>query len=210
LVQAKFDPFNAGQGVQLKLVQSEIAKTLARALRLHTTIVVIDGMIRSETDFEFDVSELDLLDTTGSLMRGMLTLPFQRNNDLAAISLFDKLEETRAMIIKLSSVIARPVDSVEQQKREREMRQFKASLLVSDYAHDDDLGRGIPKFASSGLDNSLFFLQLVEHLILRSLRLFQAWKLVQVNERKSGKSLEPRRDTDRTDDMQSERSLILA
>jgi len=209
---AKFDPFNAGQSEERKLVQSEIAKTLARALRIHTTIVVLDGMIRSEADFNFDESELDLMDETGTLMRRMLTLPFKRANDLAAIQLFDKLEASRAKIQKLSNAIAHPTGvPAEQHQREKEMQEFKASLLVSDVKNDDDLGRGIPKFASTGVDNSLFFLQLVEHLILRSLRLFQAWKLVQVIEERSfGKHRLSSTNTDRTDDMQSERSLIIA
>lgn len=210
---AKFDPFNAGQSEERKLVQSEIAKTLARAMRFHTTIVVLDGMIRSEADFNFDDSELDhIMDETGTLMRRMLTLPFQRENDLAAIQIFDKLEDTRAKIQRLSNAIAHASGvSAEQQQREQEMREFKASLLVSDVKNDDDLGRGIPKFASTGVENSLFFLQLVEHLILRSLRLFQAWKLVQVIEERSfGRDRMLGTNTDRTDDMQSERSLVLA
>ena len=208
---AKFDPFNlhsSHDGCNRQLLSEEIAKTLARALRIHTTIVVLDGMIRGEADFEFDRQELWLLQETGTLTRGMLTLPCSRENDLAAIDLFDKLEETRAKIQKLSNAVAKPA-TAEQQQREREMRRFKASLMVSvsDIPDDDDLGRGIPKFASSSADNTLFFLQLVEHLILRSLRLFQAWKLVQLN---ASPGTAKHRDTDRTDDLDSERSTIIA
>ena len=43
----------------------------------------------------------------------------------------------------------------------------------------DDLGRGIPKEATDQNDNSQFVMQLVEHLILRSLYLYQSWKHVE-------------------------------
>jgi hypothetical protein len=47
---------------------------------------------------------------------------------------------------------------------------------------DDDMGRGIPKYALGGIDsNTLLFLQLVEHLILRALRLYHAWTQVDIH-----------------------------
>jgi len=44
---------------------------------------------------------------------------------------------------------------------------------------EDDMGMGLPKYATGGDENTLLFLQLVEHLILRSLRLYQAWDHVE-------------------------------
>ena len=44
---------------------------------------------------------------------------------------------------------------------------------------DDDMGRGVPKYAAGTDGVSMFFLQVLEHLILSSLRLYHAWKQVE-------------------------------
>ena len=185
--------------------QTEIARTLARALRIQTTIVVLDGMIRSDAEYTFTEPELDSLYQTGSLIRTMLKVPLNtaKSND-AARALFHRLEEVRSSIRKLSLRMA-----VSVQDREQGIKDFQEELLSSSssfddgssdtYQHpspyhetDDDLGRGIPKDTTGKLDNSLFFLQLVEHLILRSLRLYQAWKLAEPQNLERGKKRSPR------------------
>lgn len=105
----------------------------------------------------------------------------------AALVLFEDLETVRQRILALSRIVSQPDDTTQHLRRSN-MLQFRDSLLyeldeqqqTQQHSHDndDDAGRGIPNFASA-LDNSLFLLQLVEHLILRALRLYQAWKQVQ-------------------------------
>jgi hypothetical protein len=190
---APYDPFRFGGNAQsTRELQAEIAKTLARSLRIQSTIVVLDGMLRSETDFEFKTHDYVIFLETGTLIADMLKSPIlQSSNDIAAIQLFDRLMEIRRRMAELSSIFGRRPASVEALE-EWELGQFKSTLLVSTSASaaasqspnrphdDDDLGRGIPKLPTLRVSNSLFFLQLVEHLILRSLRLFQAWKQVEI------------------------------
>jgi hypothetical protein len=181
---AKFDPFHSNvlKDDYNSAIQGEIAKTLARALRIQTTIVVIDGMIRSDADYDFQEAEFLLFEETGTQIRRMLTLPFDiASNNKAALQLFDRLEFLRGKILRLSNAVSEP-SPLARRIRYDEMKDFKASLLEEkgNIEADDDLGRGIPKFACNSNDNSLFFLQLVEHLILRSLRLYQVWKQVEM------------------------------
>jgi hypothetical protein len=44
---------------------------------------------------------------------------------------------------------------------------------------------GVPKYATGIDGNAMLFLQLVEHLIVRSLRLYHAWKQVEFRRRSS-------------------------
>jgi hypothetical protein len=187
---AAMDPFflswreDDAHGRAARVFHKEIARTLARALRIQTTIVVLDGMVRNDAEFEFGQNELHLFEETGTLIRRVLTVPLEpKKSDAAAIELFDNLEQTRSRILTMSTAVSKSEDEASKRVREWEMTKFKRSLMsqVNDdfLRSDDEMGRGIPKFASSCNDNSLFFLQLVEHLILRSLRLYQVWKHVE-------------------------------
>lgn len=92
------------------------------------------------------------------------------------------------------------------------MNKFKSTLTKPDGTmdSDDDLGRGFPKFASERNSNSLFFLQLVEHLILRSLRLFQAWKHVEMSSYTEAiEKRTKRHNTSAADDLDSVRSMVV-
>lgn len=190
---AKYDPF--GQDTSCN---PEIARTLARALRIQTTIVVLDGLIRSDPDNAFTPEDLRLFHVTGTVVKKMLSLPFRRDvNDAAALSLFDKLDLIRHKISSLSYAVGKP-DQSQKKLSNWELKGFKRSI-VGDNKPNDDEGRGIPKFVSSSNATSLFFLQLVEHLILRSLRLYQAWKQVEYVERHK----------DESDDLESVRSMIV-
>jgi len=209
---ARFDPFqlfpNRDKVVHSEAFRAEIARTLARCMRIQTSVVMLDGMIRSETDFEFSKTELDLFVQSGRWIQEMLATPLTHKNERAALQLFDSMDRLRTKALSLSTAVSNP--GVEMQNlRSYEMRKFKdsvqRSLLVETLSGDgdDDLGRGIPKFVSLKSENSLFFLKLVEHLILRSLRLFQAWKQVEHL---------PRHDqnagNDISDDMNSVQSLL--
>jgi len=186
----KYDPF------KIKLVPSdgmsdalhtEIARTLARCLRIQTTIVVIDGMVRSDADYDFSLGQLESFAGIGKLIRDMLTLPLDRDrSNTAANILFVKLEEKRRAIYRMSHAVSRIEESSNVDRCEG-LKDFQKMLLSKDSTFFETLrsdggnefGRGIPLNATGRDDNTLFFLQLVEHLILRSLRLYQAWTHVE-------------------------------
>jgi hypothetical protein len=184
----KYDPFFFSWGkdkqfCEKKAFNKEIARTLARSLRIQTTIVMLDGMVRNDTLYEFHDQEFLLFSQVGTSIRQMLTLPLDiTKSTSAALALFSELDTIRKKILKLSEAVSKP-EKLQEFSRKESMMRFKDSLLEEDgdfLITDDDAGRGIPKFAADSDANSLFFVQLVEHLILRSLRLFQAWKLVEM------------------------------
>mmetsp|Transcript_27209 Transcript_27209/g.44976 ORF Transcript_27209/g.44976 Transcript_27209/m.44976 type:complete len:330 (-) Transcript_27209:1486-2475(-) len=185
----KYDPFQNkwNHGRQAEALHTEIARTLARALRIQTTIVVMDGMIRSEAEYDFEPHQIKSFAETGRLIKKMLTLPLNRErSNPAARALFEKLEETRRDIFKASAAVAASEkNAFEDMERHECLRDFRSNLLAGNeenffdtarYKSGDDLGLGLPIKATGRDDNTMFFLQLVEHLILRSLRLYQAWK----------------------------------
>lgn len=77
-------------------VHIDIAKTLSRSLRIQTTIIVLDGMLRKDAQYEFTGKQLELFSSIGKLIREMLPIPLQLElSDGAARQLFDKLEDVR-------------------------------------------------------------------------------------------------------------------
>ena len=187
----KYDPFKikltpSEEGMNDAL-HTEIARTLARCLRIQTTVVVLDGMVRSDADYDFTIPQLESFARIGKRIREMLTLPFDRDtSNTAANILFVKLDETRQAIYRISHAVAR-TDDLSDAERYDGLKEFQKKLLAHDSSffetlHSDagnEMGRGIPLNATGRDDNTLFFLQLVEHLILRSLRLYQAWTHVE-------------------------------
>jgi hypothetical protein len=186
----KYDPFKMnvkGQEGGDDIFHTEIARTLARCLRIQTTIVVIDGMVRSDAEYDFCQEQLDMFAQIGKLVRRMLTLPLHResSNDAANI-LFVKLEETRQQIRQISTAVAEANAMIDPEQK-MGLAEFRKKLLSRDSVifetlqttATDDMGRGIPIDATGRDGNTLFFLQLVEHMILRSLRLYQAWTHVE-------------------------------
>lgn len=187
----RYDPLTGGMPQEKATAfRTEAARTLARALRIHTTVVVLDGMVRNEgAEYGFDQDDFDLFAESGILIRKMLTVPLNiQQSDAAAKQLFRKLELTRESIMTRSRAMA-AVDLTSSLKsvmcENDGMRDFEARLLNRDLNYksnrmDDDDGLGIPKYAMGCHDSALLFLQLVEHLILRSLRLYQAYKQVEM------------------------------
>lgn len=189
-----YDPFSlpiTEKTGKAKQAQTEIARTLARALRIQTTIVVLDGMVRSDAEYIFTKKQIGLFHDTGTLIKEMLTIAQGdkqclyatiATTDEAARNLFGMLEQTRKEIVAVSSTIS----TTEGGEGASGIEDFKRDLLGkigrTGDEEEDDMGRGIPKNATTSQDNSLFFLQLVEHLILRSLRLYQAWKHVEIDQ----------------------------
>ncbi|KAL3942044.1 MAG: hypothetical protein SGBAC_003705 [Bacillariaceae sp.] len=186
----KYDPFKMKLTKDEEvsdLFHTEIARTLARCLRIQTTIVVLDGMVRSDAEYDFTPSQLESFMEIGGLVKKMLTLPLDRDSSNAAANiLFIKLEETRQAVYRMSRAVAGD-DDLSDAERYGGLKEFQSKLLARnssffDTLHTDggdEMGRGIPMNATGRNDNTLFFLQLVEHMILRSLRLYQAWTHVE-------------------------------
>jgi hypothetical protein len=179
-----FDPFSiVGKPID-EAYPTEMATTLSRALRIQATVVVLDGMVRNESECEFSDELLLLFAETGKLIRQMLTLPLQPvQSTEAARKLFEKLEQVRKGILGVSSLISEDATKRKplQPILEDSIIDFKTRLLNMDtdsVRMEDDMGRGVPKYATGIDGNQMLFLQLVEHLIVRSLRLYHAWKKV--------------------------------
>ena len=184
----QYDPFSLGRDPEKeKIFMTDMATTLARALRIQSTIVVLDGMVRNDTDCNFTEHQLLLFAEIGRLIHRTLTLPLiVQSSDEAADDLFTKLAEIRRGIldapnqIKLAKKSSKTPTIME---HDEGIEEFRNKILNNSVAMsvrmDDDLGRGVPKYATSTEGNSMLFLQLVEHLIVRSLRLYHSWKVTE-------------------------------
>ena len=175
----KYDPFrffsSTEQGEQL-----DTARILARTMRIQTTVVMIDGMIRSDADYELDGDDLFMFREIGTCIRSTLKMPIDPvRNAKSAEKLFTYLEMIRQRLVTLRRVT---VQRQSQSDREETLHDFYESVLDqrgrSPWKESirDDLGRGLPKNLTESDENTLFFLQLVEHLVLRALRLYQSCK----------------------------------
>ena len=184
----QYDPFSLGRDPEKeKVFKTNMATTLARALRIQSTIVVLDGMVRNDTDCNFTEHQLLLFAEIGRYIHQMLTLPLNvQSSDEAADNLFTKLVGIRQGIVDASNQIKLANQSSKTPtilEHDEGIKEFRNKVLNNSVAMsvrmDDDLGRGVPKYATSTEGNSMLFLQLVEHLIVRSLRLYHSWKIAE-------------------------------
>ena len=184
----QYDPFSLGRDPEKeKVFKTNMATTLARALRIQSTIVVLDGMVRNDTDCNFTEHQLLLFAEIGRSIHQMLTLPLNvQSSDEAADDLFTKLVGIRQGIVDASNQIKLANQSSKTPtilEHDEGIKEFRNKVLNNSVAMsvrmDDDLGRGVPKYATSTEGNSMLFLQLVEHLIVRSLRLYHSWKIAE-------------------------------
>jgi hypothetical protein len=197
----RYDPFSIGTPDHfLSTFCTEMANSIARALRIQNTVVLLDGIVRNDPKHDFSEAHINLFADIGSLIRQMLSVPLRcESNEVAAKELKVKLARIRRYIIELSSVVASSSQEMPAQyvgaigvgilgsrldlagmELEEEEDTGKLSYeqdLVSDMDDDDDIGgRSVPKFVHGSRVCALLFLQLVEHLALRSVRLYQSWK----------------------------------
>jgi hypothetical protein len=171
---AKYDPFNLCRDKQVsKAYREEISLTLARALRIQTTVVLLDGIVRNDRGARCTYRQLDLFCEIGDLIKTMLTPPYNEEmSEAASEDLLDHLEEIRDGVLQESVAVAADVTmqrglfcgSVGKED-------FKSMLAKS--------GFGMPLCVSSRDNRSLLFLQLVEHLVIRALRLYYMWRKVE-------------------------------
>lgn len=218
----RYDPFNLGTPDHLLTnFRTEMNNTLARALRIQNTVILIDGIVRNDPPHNFSKVHINLFAQVGTLIRQMLVVPVMQHkrdcsNEQAYTELKTKLTQIRSNIIELSSIVATSSsqgmpahfltskldlprmmmmnDEAANSKRglpEQEAQQdlphhFQQhqnddddDFILNDESlqdQDDMGGRGAPKFVHGNRLCALLFLQLVEHLALRSVRLYQTWK----------------------------------
>jgi hypothetical protein len=179
----KYDPFQVLSNSWVEPAQEyrlEVARILARTLRIQTTVVMIDGMVRSDADYDLNLADLETLRQIGSCMKNMLKMPVEKTrNDDAATKLFVHLEALRR---RLATLRHEAVQNDLNSEREENLGDFHDAVLgrkpMGMFSERDDLGRGLPKHLTESDENTLFFLQLVEHLVLRTLRLYQSCKQI--------------------------------
>ena len=190
----RYDPFNIGRPNNLlQAFKSEVAQTLARAMRIQTTVVLIDSIIRNDPKHKFSEEHLELLANVGTLIRTMLSCPLDATaSDVAARELSVNLVEMRRMMVDLSATISSSPELqmpsiVRQHGLGRQSITRSSVDLAGMYGStsgavpgggldDDRGGEGAPKHVRGCHVCSLLFLQLAEHLALRSVRLYLSWK----------------------------------
>ena len=194
-----YDPFNIGIPSHIQTsFKTETANTLARALRIQTSVVLLDGIIRNDPKNKFSDDDLELFAISGTLISQMLCMPFDSDrSEVAAIALTEKLHTIRQLIVTNSSHVAMNPSERElpkvQSKETFDKFVHRVSTSNDSYPMDDvdcpyhnnnndilnDDPRMIPKFVAGSHVCALLFLQLVEHMILRSLQLYNSWKKVE-------------------------------
>lgn len=192
LGKLKFDPFNIGLPDDLiSSFRTEMANTMARTLRIQNTVILLDGIVRNDPKHDFNETHINLFAGIGTLIRQMLTLPLNTETDGAAKKLKAKLAQVRGFIIELSSVVAassQQVPTNEVGTLGVDIRCSRLDLAGMDppelsemhkpdsFQEDDKGGMGVPKHVHGSRVCALLFLQLVEHMALRSVRLYESYK----------------------------------
>jgi len=171
---AKYDPFNLCRDTKAyEAYREEVSMTLARALRIQTTVVLLDGIIRNDRGGRCTDSQLHLFQEIGRLIKTMLTPPYNAVvSQVAAEDLLDCLEHLRQGVVEESVAVA---DAAPMHRR-----LFCGSVHKEDFKFMlERRDQGMPLCVHSRDNCSLLFLQLVEHLVIRSLRLYYMWRQVE-------------------------------
>jgi len=188
----RYDPFNLGTpDYLLTKFETEMTHTLARALRIQNTVILLYGIVRNDPKHNFSEVHIHLFAQVGTLIRDMLAVQTgdSRINERACAELKTKLSQIRGFIIELSAIVAKSPSQTAFLTSQVDLQQMIMVVEDNDNTtggmtsettclldQDDIGGRGAPKFVQGSRVCALLFLQLVEHLALRSIRLHQTWK----------------------------------
>jgi hypothetical protein len=141
------------------------AITLGRALRVQTTVVLMDGIIRNDLPHSFDDDLISMFTEMGTLTRKMFKIsPELDASEAAKDLLLERLAIVRANI----GMLAHALSDTEAVVISRRSNITKRSQRRRSIVMDDGSNR-----------QSLLFLQLVEHLILRCIALHDSWMEVE-------------------------------
>jgi len=149
----------------------QAAIVLARAFRLQTTAVLLHSIARNDQGHDFSEDELNTFSFIGQLIGTLLQCPFRDDSEQIANDLLEQLVYTREFATDEALNVAESA---------RAMYNGDAdSLTLMRDALRLRLANGegaMPLSLYSSDNSSLLFLQLVEHLCLRALRLYYASK----------------------------------
>ena len=136
------------------------AVTLGRALRVQTTVVLMDGIIRNDPHHCFAEDLISTLTEMGTLTRKMLNIsPESDTSEAAKELLMERLVLVRAAVGKLSHTVTDTEAVIVSRKSVGSNAHKRRSIVC-----DDGSNR-----------HNLLFLQLVEHLALRCIALYDSW-----------------------------------
>lgn len=147
------------------------AVVLARAFRLQTTAVLLHSIARNDQGHAFSEDEMHAFTHVGNLIGSMLKYPFEENCEDYANELLHQLVYIRQFALDEATVVAGDSRAV-QNGGASTMTLMRDALRVRLAESDGQM----PLSLYSSDNCSLLFLQLVEHLCLRSLRLYYAAK----------------------------------
>jgi len=147
----------------------QAAIVLARAFRLQTTAVLLHSIARNDQGHDFSEDELQSFTHIGNLIGSLLVYPFEEKCEDYANELLDQLVHIRQFAVNEATIVADDRRALHRGGTST-MTLMRDALRVR-LAEDDG---HMPLSLYSSDNSSLLFLQLVEHLCLRSLRLYYA------------------------------------
>lgn len=167
LGKLSYDPFNLNLSDEdLQSYKNGVGQTLSITMRIQTTVVLIDGIVRNDPKHKFSNEHLQLLANVGTLIRNMLSTPLDvAESDGAEKELTALLVQMRQKIVELTATIAASPEA-----------QTLPVVPQSGIAVATSCTDCAPEFVKGSLMCSLLFLQLAEHLALRSVKLYHNWK----------------------------------
>ena len=147
------------------------AIVLARAFRLQTTAVLLHSIARNDQGHDFSEDELSTFSFIGHLIGSLLHCPFREDTEAIADDLLNQLVSVREFALDEA------VDVAEAARATSNGDASSMALMRDALRLRLANGEGnMPLSLYSSDNSSLLFLQLVEHLCLRALRLYYASK----------------------------------
>uniref|UniRef100_A0A7S0FKW7 Integral membrane bound transporter domain-containing protein n=1 Tax=Minutocellus polymorphus TaxID=265543 RepID=A0A7S0FKW7_9STRA len=149
----------------------QAAIVLARAFRLQTTAVLLHSIARNDQGHDFSEDELNTFSFIGHLIGTLLQCPFSVDSEQIANDLLDQLVYVREFALDEAVDVAESARAISNGDA--------SSMTLMRDALRLRLANGegnMPLSLYSSDNSSLLFLQLVEHLCLRALRLYYASK----------------------------------
>lgn len=160
----QYDPYHLcdSEGDEFK---KEAAVNLDRAFRVQTTVVLLDGIVRNDGGQHFSAEQLATFSRVGSLIHSMLRLPFDIKSEASAMELCSLLAQVRLFAVER-------LGDLKEKRRAMMTISFNVSndVELKDFVSQlESPDGGQPMCVQSA---SILLIELVEHLILRSLRLY--------------------------------------
>lgn len=153
-----YDPFNSASPSREYFVQS-CAAVLGRALRVQTTVILMDGIVRNDPSHCFDQDSCSMFMEVGTLTRKMLSSSSdEETKESARLLLLERLALIRNTTAKLAQQVVSDFEEAVFCRNSFAKSKQRQSIIC-----DDGSNRHI-----------ILFLQLAEHLVVRCLALFDS------------------------------------